>query len=332
MVAQYDDDDIVEDYEEVSSGQNQARRVESAQGGPVQRPGDRPVRPSDKVRPGTSSMPALGDKGGKSGPPSDPNQGYDDGQNPMAKGKVSAKQAKLIWIICIAICILGPAAVAVHYFFIRKAPEVPQNTGTARANTTPKPKELSPRQILEQRYVLACAEKRKEVQMSRAYDLLLVAWRDAREARKAAMESGEDKALFMKAYEMHFRVATIEKLMRHTFKPDPDKIVLGPNELGSPSDMEWYKDEDLQDPAQILAQGFELAVANIAKQINENKVMIQSKAIAGAMWNDETYGPQLKKWQSDMIEAGEKGIFRQEDLDYVSRPPRGPDEPAPYLD
>jgi hypothetical protein len=329
LVAQYDDDDIVEDYEEVSSGQNQARRVESAQGGPVQRPGDRPVRPSDKVRPGTSSMPALGDKGGQS---SDPNQGYDDGQNPMAKGKVSAKQAKLIWIICIAICILGPAAVAVHYFFIRKAPEVPQNTGTARANTTPKPKELSPRQILEQRYVLACVEKRKEIQLSRAYDLLLVAWRDARNARKAAMDTSEDKALWMKAYEMHFRAATMEKLLEHTFKPDTSRLTLGTNELGTPSEMEWYKDEDLTDPAQILAQAYQLAVSNIAKQINENKVMIQSKAIAGAMWNDETYGPQLKKWQADMIEAGEKGIFSQEDLDYVNRPPRGPDEPAPYLD
>lgn len=330
MVAQYDDDDIVEDYEEVSSGQNQARRVESAQGGPVQRPGDRPVRPSDKVRPGTSSMPALADRGGASGDSNQP--GYDDGQNPMAKGKVSAKQAKLIWIICIAICILGPAAVAVHYFFIRKAPEPSQNTGTARANTTPKPKELTPRQILEQKYVLACAEKRKEIQLSRAYDLLLVAWRDAREARKAAMDTSEDKALFLKAYETHFRAATMEKLLQHTFKVDTSRLTLGANELGAPSEMEWYKDEDLQDPEQILAQGYALAVANIAKQINENKINIQSKAIASAMWNDENYGPQLKKWQAEVIEAEKNGVFRQEDLDYVNRPPRGPDEPAPYLD
>lgn len=331
MVAQYDDDDIVEDYEEVSSSDANARRVESAQGGPVQRPAnDRAVKPSEKLRPGTNSVPALKDR---SGPSSGVNQApYDDGQNPMNKGKVSAKQAKLIWIICIAICVLGPAAVAVHYFFIRKAPEAPQNTGTARANTTPKAKEMTPRQILEQKYINASTAKKNEIQRSRAYDLLLVAWRDARNARKAAMDNGEDKALWMKAYETHFRAATIEKLLHFTFKPDPDKITLGPNELGSPSDMEWYSDEDLQNPAQIQAQGYQLAVNNIAKLINENKVMIQSKAVAGAMWNDEVYGPQLKKWQADMIEAGEKGTFKQEDLDYVNRPPRGPDEPPPDMD
>lgn len=149
------DDDVIEDYEEESAAEHDSgvRKVVSAQGGPVQKP-TREVKPSDKVRPPTSANPrpatamnpALKPKKEASAPAADAGE---DGtaQTPeeaaadaAMKGKITRSQAKLIWIICIAICVIGPAAVAVHYFFFSDpgvAPPPVNNTPRNRPGLNP---------------------------------------------------------------------------------------------------------------------------------------------------------------------------------------------------
>lgn len=79
----YDNDDIVEDWDEVQD-ESQARRVQSVGGGPVARPSgqERPVRPSDHIRP--SDVPAP-----------------EDGMAPPDIAAKVAKRNKMIWAVCI---------------------------------------------------------------------------------------------------------------------------------------------------------------------------------------------------------------------------------------
>jgi len=147
VVPNYDDDEIIEDYEEVS-GQEPAsgvRRVVSGQGGPVQKP-TKDVKPSDKIRPPTSANPrpktqmnpALKSKAaaapaGAEG--DEANMSADELAAAHAgKGKITKQQAKLIWIICIAVCVLGVGAVGVHYFFLRDPGAAPPPVNNAPRN------------------------------------------------------------------------------------------------------------------------------------------------------------------------------------------------------
>ncbi|MCF6227837.1 MAG: hypothetical protein L3J82_04100 [Planctomycetes bacterium] len=98
MAVEYDNDDIVEDYEVVGEDgddNDNVRRVSSAGGGPVKRPSES-VKPD---RPPTSMVGAL-----------------DDGM-PKQKGQISQKSAKMIWFVSIGVSVLCVAAVVGHIVF-----------------------------------------------------------------------------------------------------------------------------------------------------------------------------------------------------------------------
>lgn len=136
-----DDDDVVEDYEvfdEQPSAKMPASKSGSkpAAGAPVMRKqpsvaGGR--KPSAPVRPGSSARPAV-----PAQQPYEPAGG--EGEEPPVydpnKGKISAKSAKQIWIICIGITVLGLGAVGADLAldpFGRRG-----NSAASNANNRPK--------------------------------------------------------------------------------------------------------------------------------------------------------------------------------------------------
>ncbi|MDC1142750.1 hypothetical protein OAU50_06635, partial [Planctomycetota bacterium] len=98
MTTEYDNDDIVEDYEVVGEEAKGARRVDSSGGGPVKRP----TRQIKNDRPPTESVNALDDEA-------------DQAAMYAPKGQISQKNAKMIWYVCIGVCVLCVGAMILHY-------------------------------------------------------------------------------------------------------------------------------------------------------------------------------------------------------------------------
>lgn len=126
MAVEYDNDDIVEDYEVVGEDgddNDNVRRVSSAGGGPVKRPSES-VKPD---RPPTSMVGAL-----------------DDGM-PKQKGQISQKSAKMIWFVSIGVSVLCVAAVVGHIVFRGGGDNAAnrQNNNQSRGPERPKVKQTA---------------------------------------------------------------------------------------------------------------------------------------------------------------------------------------------
>ena len=137
-----DDDDVVEDYEVFDEQPSNKRpAAKSGAGQPVLRKqpsvagGRKPTAP---MRPGSASRQAVAPVEG------DPGEGSEFEQPPAYdpnKGKISARSAKQIWIICIAITVFGLSAVVVDYVFDpmgRRNKGNPINGNTKAGNTAKK--------------------------------------------------------------------------------------------------------------------------------------------------------------------------------------------------
>ena len=319
MVPDYDDDDIVEDYEEVSTD-SPVRRVNSAQGGPVQ-------RPSGGVRPSTAAMPALSD----------------EELAAANKGKITQKSAKMIWIVCIAVCVLGVGAVLVDMLVDplgrHKAGPAPANNDTASGDNTPRmpPRrrdpEMSEHQKLAQAFGVEANKHYKKALGSRAYDFTRMAMKEMNEKFDTANEDRNNEALWAEAWVAYYRAEYAVELYYHvhniefklgSFKPVPD--------FRDISQCEILTEEELKDPEAQRIQGVVQAISGDATKIGKHKKQLLGFVVSANVLDKEEFNASINEAKAALTAARESDEFAQQDVDYVNRDPRGPDEPPPYLD
>lgn len=319
MVPDYDDDDIVEDYEEVR-GDSGVRKVNSAKGGPVQRP-SKGVKPSEPVRPPTTAAPALPEEEGEQG---------------SSKGKITKKSAKLIWIICIAISVIGIGLFVADIAFDafgRRAGVIENGTADNRQPHRLPPvnkkggQDLTEHQVRARGFAVQCFDKGREIKKSRAYDLARVRIKELREAQKAGNDDRGNVDVWVAAWQKYYDTEVALELFTHKWPYNIDNIPL----VSSFKDYEGFESltmEQMDSDAVKFEVASYLVKQELDKEVKEvRKGMMQLAAGSNAM-SDERVKPAKAKWEKAL-----EGQFEQEDLDYVSRPPRDPDkEPAPYLE
>ncbi|MCC7510467.1 MAG: hypothetical protein IT464_13985 [Planctomycetes bacterium] len=315
MVPDYDDDDVVEDYEEVSSSSD-VRRVKSAQGGPVQRP-SKGVKPSEPVRPPTTAVPQV-----------------EDGQPLPSKGKISHKSAKLIWIICIAVSVLGIAAfvldIAFDAFGRRGTIDDSGNTvANIRPHNLPAKKSaetLTEHQVRARAFAVSAYEKGREMKKSRAYDYIRIAIKKVRLAQKAGMDDRGNDELWIAAWQDWYQTVYALELFRYKWPYNMDNIPMV-NSFKHYEGFEEMSEEALKNEDNEREIAAYLIYQELEHEINEVKKGMQQIAKASSMMTSEAVKPARQKWEA----ARDEQKFEQSDLDDVNRAPRNPDkEPVPY--
>lgn len=329
MVPQYDDDDIIEDYEEISDSAGDARRVASASGGPVQRPrgNDRPVRPSDHVRPATTTVPQAGNGGGN---------GDDDYEN-APKGKITQKSARNIWIVCIAICVIGIGAVLADVVFDafgrhKKAQAGVSNTNDAAPNRAPtrgNQRELTPRQKLEREFKSDVYAQVKQMDSSKAWDFYWTAVLKFEDARSKALELKNDKenttpderkAAWAEAITHYYKAKYAAELFRHRFDEDRVSMEYLPFAM---DDLAAVPDEELKNPRIRTYQAADVKITTKATNVNRFQTDVikyeleANNVHSSDEWAEKTFG----EWR-DKLEAarGNPPQFDEEHLDFVFGP------------
>ncbi|MCG3182375.1 MAG: hypothetical protein ICCCNLDF_00437 [Planctomycetes bacterium] len=315
MVPDYDDDDIVEDYEEVSSGS--ARRVSSGQGGPVK-------RPSSGARPSTTAMPAL--------PPEETQQ------DQAGKGKISHKSAKMIWIICIAITVLGLAAVIADVAFDafgRRAGgnTTPVNADNPRTNRTglPPKDNKSPREQAEDDFQGAVVTMMKQMESSKAWDLYWVsflefdsAYDKAIEMKKAGAPGEELDAAWAETIRCWYKTRYASELFKHHFDRNQVSLDFFPINI---QDRAQYSDLSTEQLQSADIRAYQAAHAKIdTKSAKVNKFqtdvlkydLTASKVYQDPAWEEKSFGEYKNKWKAASVPSGKQ--FDQADLDFVNGP------------
>jgi hypothetical protein len=316
VVPDYDDDDIIEDYEEISTD-SPVRRVESAQGGPVR-------RPSAGVRPSTTAMPALGDEQGL--PP---------------KGKITRKSARNIWIVCIAITVLGLGAViadvAFDAFGRGKGGVQPVDNGQAQDNRiTPPPRRenLTERQKLEREFRSAVNAMIRDMDASRAWDFYWTAvlefdhyYEQARILKNTEGVAAEDlEEGWAKSITHYYKAKYAAELFKHHFDKDGISKDYMPINVSS-DEVEFLSDPDLNDARVRLYQAANSKLDSRATNVNKFRTDILKyeetarRVHESEEWAAKHFGP----WQAKLEEAN-KGSFDPADLEFVSGPDYKPDE------
>lgn len=319
MVPDYDDDDIIEDYEEISTD-SPVRRVNSGQGGPVQ-------RPSGSVRPSTTAMPAL--------------DGEQDEFAAPTKGKITRKSAKLIWIICIAVSVLGVGAVLVDMLVDplgRHKKSAPVANDPVQQNTPRMPprrqaQELTAHQKLAKEFGVKAHDHYKTAVGSRSYDFVRLAIKRMNETYNAANENRAQAAGWVDAWVAFYEAEYAIELYNHVNKIDTGIGKFKPvTDYRDLAQCEILDESELKDPEAQRVQGFFQAIDPEATKINRHRKDLLAFVVASNVPdNQELNGPILEA-KERLKAARESRQFRQEDLDYVNREPRGDDEPIPYID
>lgn len=317
MVPDYDDDDIVEDYEEVSTD-SPARRVNSAQGGPVK-------RPASGARPSTTAMAAL---------PPDDEQSVEVG----GKGKISHKSAKLIWIICIAITVLGVGAfvadVAFDLFGRRKgANTTAVNTDTPRSNRTglPPREARSPRQQAEDDFQGAVVTMMKQMEDSRAWDLYWLsflefdaAYDKAIELKKADSTGEELEAAWAETIRCYYKTRYASELFKHRYDRNEISLDFFPINI---SDRGQYADLTTEQLQSADIRTYQAAHAKIdTKSAKVNKFqtdvlkydLTASNVAQNSEWEAKVFGEYKNKWKAASVASGKQ--FDPDDLEFVNGP------------
>ncbi|MCB9894688.1 MAG: hypothetical protein H6839_09575 [Planctomycetes bacterium] len=312
MVPDYDDDDVIEDYEEVQS-ESAVRRVNSGQGGPVKRP---PT--GGAARPQTSAMPALDDEGRPMGP---------------SKGKITQKQAKLIWIICIVIVVLGLGAVGTDYVLNKNKggggntvdPNVPANN---RRTGLPPEHVQSPREKLESEFVTAVVGKMGQMDGSKAWDFYWTSvlefdasYEKAKALKSEATTPSEElEAAWADTIKHYYKAKYAADLFRFHF--GESKVDFFAINIRSKDDLSMLNDDELKNDA---IRTFQAASSKIdAKSTNVNKFktdilkydLTAQKVHESQEWADKVFGEYKNKWE---LETSKKE-FAQEDIDFVDGP------------
>jgi hypothetical protein len=336
VVPHYDDDDIIEDYEEISDADGGARRVASASGGPVQKPDshqqNRPVRPSDHVRPATTAVPAVGEEGEEFGPP---------------KGKITKKSARNIWIICIAICVLGIGLVLADMIFdvfgrgrgAGPAPNTANNTASRQPGGGGTTRELTPREKLEREFKTDVINQMKEIQgSSKAWDFYWTAVQEFEHAYDIAKElkskdgsTPEDrKAAWAEAIKFYYKAKYAGELFRYRY--DEDRISM--DYLPFPiEELEGVPDEELKNPRIRTYQAADLAISTKATNVNRFQTdVIKYELEAGQVHQSEEWEANVfGEWKAKLDAARQnQPVFDEADLEFVNGPDYEPGEEKMY--
>jgi hypothetical protein len=315
------DDDIVEDYQEVSTDSG-LRRVQSGQGGPVQRPDGRPAVPQDR--------------------------GDSPEEEKYQKGKISQKSAKLIWIVCIAITVLGIAAVLVDHFIdplgrktviTEAANGVGNNAGGGRNN--PPRDNLSPEQKLQREFLNAVIYKMKEMDASKAWDFYWVSYLEFDDAydkaAKLKAKEGVDPVELEEAWAIaikhYYKARYAGELFKYRFDEDYISKEYMPISL-SGDDVTFLDPETLRNNK---ARTFQAAYSKIdAKSTSINlfktdilkSELTAQKVYESTEWSDKHFGQYKSLWEAA---TGERK-FAQQDVDFVNQPDYKPGEKKLFED
>jgi hypothetical protein len=315
VVPNYDDDEIIEDYEEVKNDSG-VRRVNSAQGGPVK-------RPSAGVRPSTSVMPGLND-----------DANLEDGA--PAKGKITKKSARNIWIICIVICVLGVGAVVADLIFgFTKKDPVAANNAAPRDNrgSLPPSRVETPRQKLEKEFRADVSARAAAMDASRAWDFYWTAvlefedaWNDAAKLKSAegtsqeALEEGW--AIAIKHY---YKVRYAILLFKfHHGEHEVDYFSIN---ISNADEMSMLPDENLTNDAIKRYQAAASKLDSRGTRINRfqpdvlKNDLTASKVLGSEEWSNNVFGEARAKY-----EAGTERNFDQADLEFIKGPDYKPGE------
>jgi hypothetical protein len=300
------DDDIIEDYEEVQGEESQ--HVESATGGPVKQSEQKP-RPANRVM----------------GPP-------------PGKGKISRKTAKRIWIISIAVCLLGVGAVAADLIFdpLQRHVKPPEPTAQHPVQQRPqrqqpKRQELTEKQRLARQFGRAAWEKSREMQASRAYDFAMTAEKHAREAIEEARleENSENEEKWIDAWVKWYNASYALELFKHKWPFDdtaPGFPALS-RKFDEYRDFELMSDELLESDDMRAQFAAYVLYAQIQSRVDALRPSVRSDRVESVVHGESPEIEAARNRQSQAVE----GNFDEEDLAYVNRPPRDPEtEPAPY--
>jgi hypothetical protein len=308
----YNDDDIIEDYEELTD-ESEVKHVESARGGPVDRP-TKQVKPSDHVRPGSSvsGVPAGGPAGGPAGSSDD-----------RPKGKITKKQAKLIWIVCIAITVLGLGAVIVDIAVDPLNRHVPQEVGGQqggaqqnRGSGVPprrKQEDLSAHQLMAREFAQAANAFRVQAQESDIYEDSWNTLQNALDAQRAAQEERSDEELWAEAWRQYLQAAYLVELFHHLHAYDDRDLPLVSN-LRDYAAMEDMTEEELQSESIQSALGFYTAHQTLRNQVDGLRRTFREIAVSNNVFNRDEYKEELGALRERLENAGNNGEFDEEDL------------------
>jgi hypothetical protein len=306
----YDDDDIVEDYQEVST--DSARRVQSGQGGPVQRPG----------APGLEEIP---------------------GEENAPKGKITKSSAKLIWIVCLTITVVGVAVVLIDMIWDplgRKGVESVGNAeanngaGGDRRNTAPR-ENLTPEQKLQREFLNAVIYKMKEMDASKAWDFYWVSYLEfddtydkaATLKKKEGVDQAELEEAWAIAIKHYYKARYAGELFKYRFDEGFISKEYMPISL-SGDDVTFLDEETLRNNKARTYQAAYSKIDAKSTSINLFKTdvlkseLTAQKVFESTEWSDKHFGQYKALWEAA---TGER-TFPQEDLDFVNGPDYKPGE------
>lgn len=233
----YDDDDVVEEYDVLDATPSSSRSPSGksssakppAQGGPVLRkqPSQQGAarRPSAPVTPGPEAQ-AEGDV-----------QYVEEAGGQGARNQISAKNAKMIWAICIGITVLGLGAVIgdiAFDIFGRRAGGLPvSNTNTRKSGGTPKgtpERPKNPDEVKALEFKGLVQNEMQRIRQKKVYKFFEQAYAKFREARTNAFDkkaSGDGKdardAAWAEAIKGYYEATYALRLLEWTYKQGADE-------------------------------------------------------------------------------------------------------------
>lgn len=313
------DDDIVEDYEVLPpSGP-------PAQGGPTKPPGE----------------------GDKSAP--DAKLAGEQVTAQLKKGKISSGQARLIWIICIGVCVLGAAAVAVDYFVLRGGPggskgNTPANhvAGNAPVRRPPKDeRELTPHEKNTAKFINEAKMYYNNMGRTKAWDQFELsqlrfqaAWKVARKIRGSDDPTGLDDAWLETIKEYHNAYYWLEVV----------KFVNRPKSTELPTDFETMDAGDYDNAFKNLTdeqlldaeiQRYQAALSRSDRSTSGESGLKEFRS--GPLKDDVTCGKVWEKRAADYTVERERlnkarqnpPVIDPADIEFASGPDYGPQDDTP---
>jgi hypothetical protein len=278
VVSHNPEDDIIDDYEEVKPDKD-TRRIPSEASGRV---------------------------------PPPPNNG------PRPKGKISQSQAKLIWIVCIAITVLGLGAVGVDLFLDplgRRVPQpvVEQPQPPQQPRTRPQ-QQLTEHQLLARQFAHKANEFRQEVVRSDIHEATFQKIQDARDALGAAQNDRAENELWARTWREYYQAAYLFELFKHLYPFDDLDVPLVSN-LQDVASMEAMTEAELNSVVSQRALGYYLPTEALRGQLESIRRSLRELSVAQNVRNNEQFKEELSALEQRFHNARDNGEFDPADLD-----------------
>lgn len=327
-----EDDDIVEDYE-VLDEQPSRPAAKSAGGKPVLRKQSSVggKKPSAPVRPGSQSRAAV--------PPSQPDSTDDVEEvleEPPAydpnKGKISSRASMQIWIVCIAITVLGLGAVAVDAIF---DPLGRRNNSISNANNKPnntkKTPSNAPKDPVAERaenFMRTVNMDMQRVRNSKAYKAYQAAYYKFREARTNAIGLGADKEAktadrnkaWAEVYREYYTVKYWSVLFIKTYREAADSGFEPCSLKDEEARIRLSKEKgnDILKPENVKYQAASTLIDAWSSDINEFWTNGKTDHVISQVYTDDKLKLVFKAAKDKFEKAtGEQPEFNQADLDSI---------------